>query len=210
MTRYMITKTLLSAWLYTFDCAEDSAEEAKEEFLRTLRREKTPPTPDMENGLAFEREVYAEAAGLPRVPHNKWEPGIRAVAEIIKGAPVQVRAKREIEVGGTKFLVYGILDALKAGTIYDVKFRNKSLGSAQITGKYLQSPQHPTYFFLVPGATEFQYLVSDGNDMYIETYFRDDATPMGNLISEFIHSVDHMGLLGLYEEFWATKEEAVC
>lgn len=207
MTRYLITQSLLSAWLYTFNCAEGCAEEAKESFLKTLRRERTPPTQAMENGLEFEREVYAEAAGLPRQPHKKWEPGIRAVSKIIKGAPVQVRSKREIEVGGTKFLVYGILDALRAGTIYDVKFRNTSLGSAQITGKYLDSPQHPTYFFLVPGATEFQYLVSDGDDLYVERYFRDDACHMADLIDEFIQSIDRMGLLGLYKEFWQAKYE---
>lgn len=207
MTRYLITQSLLSAWSYAFSCADGLTEEATEALMKTLRREKSPPTEAMENGLEFEREVYAEAAGLPRLPHKKWEPGIRAVSEIIKGAQVQVRAKREIELHGTKFLVYGILDALKAGTIYDVKFRNKSLMSSQITGKYLDSPQQPTYFFLVPGATEFQYLVSDGDDLYVERYFRDSVRPMGDLIDEFIQSIDRMGLLGLYKEFWQAKYE---
>ena len=73
---------------------------------------------------------------------------------------------------GTCLLYTSILDALKAGTIYDVKYLNKSMGSAELAWKYLESAQHPAYFYIVPEAHEFKYLVSDGKDLYIEQYPR--------------------------------------
>lgn len=202
MERYLITQSLLSAWGYMFDCHEDCEEDAKTDFLSALDRQKKEPTQAMLNGLAFENEVYAQAHGLSRFPHEKWEPGIRKVAEIVGAAPVQVRAMREIEVCGMTFLVYGILDALRAGVIYDVKFRNKSLGSEDIYGKYLSSPQHPAYFYIVPEATEFRYLVSDGEELYQEVYARENTRFIGDIIAEFISSLESMDLLERYKQNW--------
>lgn len=202
MEKYLITQSLLSAWNYIFDCQEGFEEEAKEDFLLALDRQKKEATQAMLNGLAFEDQVYAQAHGLPREPHEQWESGIRKVAAIIGAAPVQVKAKREIEVCGMTFLVYGILDALRAGIIYDVKFRNKSLGSEDIYGKYLGSAQHPAYFYIVPEATEFRYLVSDGEDVYQEVYTRDNTRFIGDIIAEFVKSLESMGLLERYKQHW--------
>jgi hypothetical protein len=185
-----------------FDCPEGFEEEAKADFLLSLDRQKKEPTQAMLNGLAFEDQVYAQAHGLPREPHEQWEHGIRKVASIIGNAPVQVKAKREIDVCGMTFLVYGILDALRAGIIYDVKFRNKSLGSDDIYGKYLDSPQHPAYFYIVPEATEFRYLVSDGEDVYQEVYARENTRPIGEIIKEFVASMESMGLMDRYKQHW--------
>ncbi len=202
MEKYLITQSLLSAWNYTFDCAEGCEDDAMADFLLTLDRQKKEPTEAMLNGIAFEEQVYAQAHGLKRKTHPKWETGIRKVASIIGAAPVQVKAKREIEVCGMTFLVYGILDALQAGIIYDVKFRNKSLSSEDIYGKYLGSAQHPAYFYIVPEATEFRYLVSDGEDVYQEVYLRDNTRFIGDIIEEFIKSIDSMGLLHRYKQHW--------
>lgn len=202
MEKYLITQSLLSAWEYMFDCHEGCEEDAKADFLLTLERQKKPQTEAMLNGIAFENEVYAHAHGLPRNPHDKWEPGIRKVAAIVGNAPVQVKAMRDIEVHGIPFLVYGILDALQAGVIYDVKFRNKSLGSDDIYGKYINSPQHPAYFYIVPEAVEFRYLVSDGEDVYQEVYTRENTRFIGDIISEFISSISSMGLLDTYKGHW--------
>lgn len=205
MQRYLITQSLLSAWAYTFDCYEGCEESAQEDFLRVLRREKGEQTEAMLNGISFENAVYATANGKLNPTGHKWEVGIRQVADIIKGAPVQVKAQSEITVDGIDFLVYGILDALKAGTIYDVKFKNKSFGSLDLAGDYLNSPQHPAYFYIVPEASEFKYLVSDGFDIYIETYRREDTAFIGDIIREFIESITIMDLLDLYKEKWQAK-----
>lgn len=102
-------------------------------------------------------------------------------------------------------LLYGILDALKAGTIYDVKFSNKSFGSAELAGKYLDSPQHSAYFYLIPEAHTFKYLVSDGEDLYTETYTRDATIPFPELAKMFLTSLDAMRLLDVYKEHWKSK-----
>lgn len=202
MERYLITQSLVAAWGYTFDCHEGGEQEAQADFLRVLRREPGKQNEAMRNGLAFEKQVYLAAANVPRPPHPKWEAGIQAVAARIKGAPSQVKVRRELTVGNMTFLVYGVLDALKAGTIYDVKFSQKSLGSFNAYGKYLQSPQHSFYLYMVPEAQAFQYLLSDGSDLYVETYWRNQVRPAQEIIAEFICSIESMGLLELYKEKW--------
>lgn len=202
MDRLLITQSLLSSWAYAFGCDEDRAEEALASFVQTLKREPMTQTPAMLDGIAFENEVYAAAAGVPRNPHPKWESGIQKVADIIRGAQFQVKAKRDIEVDGIPFLVYGIMDALKAGVISDVKYKAKSFGSLDLAGDYLDSAQHPAYFYIEPGAYLFQYLVSDGDDLYVEQYTREQTRPIEGIISEFIPSIKSMGLFDLYAERW--------
>jgi len=224
MARYLITQSLLSSWNYMFDCFEGYEDEAHEEFMQTLRREKGEQSEAMLKGIAFENLCYSIADGSFRpglefsgpCNPNTGEPmerqvypfgyqGACKVAEYIKNAPVQVRSQREITVDGMDFLVYGVLDALKAGTIYDVKFKNKSFGSLDLAGSYLDSPQHPAYFYIVPEASEFKYLVSDGTDIYTETYRREDTPYIGDIIHDFIDSLAGWGLLDLYKEKWLTK-----
>jgi len=200
--RYLITQSLLGSWGYLFSCMEEYQDKAYEDFLITLRREKKETTPEMQNGIDFENEVYLAAADAPRKPHPKWEQGITAVATVIKGAQVQVKAQRELTVAGMDFLVYGILDALKAGSIFDVKFLNKSFGSAELAGKYLESPQHHAYFYLIPEAVDFTYLVSDGQDLYTERYTPDMCKPFPDIVAQFIASITSMGLLDVYKEHW--------
>jgi len=199
----LITQSLLSSWGYMYNCWEEGQEQAKEDFLRSLNREPIPPNEAMQAGIDFERAVYAEAAGQPRPELPKWESGIQQIADIIRGGQVQVSIRRPITVDGVCFQIHGILDVLKAGTIYDVKYKVKSFGSLDLAGSYVDSPQHPAYFYLVPEAREFRYLVSDGTDLYIETYARQNTAYIGDLIAEFVTSIKAMGLYELYTEKWS-------
>lgn len=203
MNRYLITQSPLSAWKYTYDSYDPEA--AMDDFLRVLNREESKPTEAMLNGIAFEAEVYKAASSAPRFAHEKWESGIQKVAERIRGGQYQVKASRELVVGDMTFLCYGILDCLQAGVISDVKFKSKGFGSLDLAGSYLDSPQHPMYFYLVPEAYEFQYLVSDGDDLYVETYRREDCRSIRAIISEFLQSIKSMGYLELYKEKWLAK-----
>ncbi len=205
MDRYLITQSLISSWAYIFNCRDECQDDAIESFRRTLNREETEPTEAMLNGIAFENEVYKEASGAHREPHKNWEPGIQKVAAYIRGAQFQVRASRELIVGDMTFLCYGVLDSLKAGVISDVKYKSKSFGSLDLAGYYLDSPQHPMYFYLVPEAYEFQYLVSDGQDIYTEIYTPAECRSIRDIITEFIQSVTEIGLLPLYKENWLAK-----
>ena len=202
MARYLITQSLLSAWNYVHSCYEGCEEDAMASFLATLRREETEQTEAMLNGIEFENAVYAEASDQLRPPHPKWEYGITTIAELMKGAQFQVRVQREIEVAGMTFLVYGILDGLRAGTIFDVKFKNKSFGSLDLAGDYFDSPQHPFYFYMVPEAREFLYLVSDGNDLYIERYTPEESVTAESLILEFLQFLEAANLLDVYKAHW--------
>ena len=206
---FLITQSLVSAWAYMFDCAEGREEAAREDFERTLRREKGETTDAMQAGIDFENAVYAEADGLPREDTN-WEQGVKEVASIIRGSQVQVKLSRTITVDSEEYLVYGVLDALKAGTIFDVKFTSKGGGLKEndFYGKYLSSPQHPFYFYLVPEAREFRYLLSDGKDTYIETYHPAECRNAESIIREFITSIKEMGYLDTYKKHWVALHQA--
>lgn len=67
MARYLLTHSLLSSWLYAMkdNPREDATTErdAYAEFLTTLRREPTPTTEAMQNGIDFENLVTAITEG---------------------------------------------------------------------------------------------------------------------------------------------------
>lgn len=197
-----ITKTLLESWRYCFSCAEGYEDEAYADFLRTIRREPGETTEAMLNGLAFEDRCYRAAEGKTIRSDAKWREGALKVGEIIRGAQIQVPISRPIEVDGTTYLLKGVLDALRAGVIYDVKFLNKSLGSADVYGKWLNCTQHPAYFYLVPEAHEFQYVGSDGEDVYIETYQRDQSPDIHEIIHDFLEFLKSEGLTDVFMEKW--------
>nr|DAK92769.1 MAG TPA: hypothetical protein [Caudoviricetes sp.] len=198
----LITQTLLSAWNYAMG---NENEDAYFSFLDALHRVKHPPTEAMQNGIDFETEVYRVARGGEPLSHPEWENGIRKTAAALVGAPTQIKLSRPITVDGTELLVYGILDAMKAGIIYDVKYSNTSFGSAYLPGKYLSSPQHPAYFYLVPEAYRFDYLVSDGKDLYTESYTPKNSRPFREIASEFLSFLRAADLMSVYEELWKSK-----
>ena len=209
MARYLITQSLLSSWLYIYECREEKKDEAMASFLHALRRE--PEELDdkhrkyIQNGIDFEAEVYAEAAGKPRAPHPKWEQGVQQIAAQLKGAQFQVRVSREIEIAGITFLVYGILDALHEGVISDVKFKNDTFHGLDLAGDYLDSPQHPLYFFMVPEARLFRYMVSDGQDLYIEQYEPEDCPSAADLILQFVQFLKANNLMDTYLQHWQAR-----
>lgn len=206
MKPFLITQSLLSAYAYMFDCFEGGEEDARTAFEQTLLRVKSPPTAAIQNGLDFEALVYGIASNTaPQAPFHRWYPGAKAIADRITGAQFQVRASRTLEIDGTQYLIYGVLDALRAGVIYDVKFKNKGFGSIWLAGNYRESPQHPFYFHIVPEAYEFQYLVSDGDDLYIETYHPDECKSPEQIIRPFLGWLESEGLMDTYRRLWVSK-----
>ena len=92
------------------------------------------------------------------------------IATKINAYNVYLDGKKLVEVNGMEFVLYGRLDTLKAGTIYDIKF-----SGSYDKGKYVDSTQHPTYMELIPEADQFTYVVSNGQNVWTETY-RDSFT----------------------------------
>lgn len=201
--RYMVTHTLLGAWQHAM--AENpyadatTEEDPMEDFLKVLRREPREATEAMQNGLDFEELVtgIANGAEWQTDKENKWYDAAAKVAGIVRGGQFQVKAKKTLTVAGTEILLFGVLDVLKAGTIYDIKF-----SKGYDRGKYFDSTQHPAYFQLIPEAQEFTYLVSNGSAVYTETYRREDTRSIVPTIADFLSWLDSTGLDGIYREKW--------
>ncbi|MCD7805400.1 MAG: hypothetical protein LUH03_09740 [Oscillospiraceae bacterium] len=225
MPRYLLTHSLLSSWLYTMKSnpreTADSDKDAMADFLRVLHREPTKTTDAMQNGIDFENLVTAICRGdemfgyyemydidldimgavVPaETREHPWYKAAKQIADLVRGGQMQYKAKKEIQVDGYSILLYGRLDWLKAGTIYDIKF---SKGYER--GKYVDSTQHPVYMELIPEASEFTYLVSNGASVWTETYRRDETPSIYPTISYFLAWLEGNGLLADYLTHWAAK-----
>ena len=196
MHRYLITYSLLSSWLYIYRAYEGYEDAAYEDLLSTLRREDRPPNEAMQAGIDFENMVNACADGA----QAKTE-AVGAVADIVRGGQKQVALYKDKNIGGFDFLLYGRLDCLKAGTIYDIKF-----SKSYEVGKFLDNTQHPFYFEICPEAREFEYLVSDGTDMFREKYHRDEVSDIDRTILDFMEFLKSVNLWDLYCEKWKARE----
>ena len=198
MSRYLMTQSLLSSWQYLYESYDK--EKAENEFMKVLRREPTEQNEAMKNGIAFEQYVMAYCYGKTISSKNKWKQGIERVGEVVRGSQFQVPVYHDVRIDGVNFLLYGRLDALKAGVIRDIKF-SKSYQA----GKYINSPQHPMYLECEPCARVFEYVVCNGTDMFVERYRKEDTSPIKDMIHMFLNDMKKLGHLDLYFEGWETR-----
>ena len=156
MGRYLMTHSLLSSWLYTMkgNPYEDMTTERDPmaEFMLTLRREPTPTTEAMQNGIDFEDLVTSIINGRGD-PNNQWCAAAEKVARRCAGGVLQYKVKKTIEVGGVSLLLYGRLDCLKAGEIIDIKFTKsydtgKFFSSQKIHSTLCQRGRHGNRFII--------------------------------------------------------------
>ena len=208
MSQYLMTHSLLGAWLRSmkdnpFEEGDDPEKEtALEEFMHVLRREKTPATIAMQRGIDFEDLVTSILTDGRRVPYH-WEekhPYYEAackVANMVRGAKLQYVAQKPIVIDGMELLLYGRLDAMKEGRIFDIKFS----GSYE-RGKYRDSTQHPMYYKLVPEIMNFTYIVSNGTDVWTELYWFDEIPRIEPVITDFLHWLRDMNLMETYKQYW--------
>ena len=200
MPAYLMTHSLLASWLYAMkdNPYEDSTTERDPyaEFLQVLRREPTPTNEAMQNGIDFENLVTAFVHGRGDAS-SPWAGAAAKIADDIRGGVLQFRAKKRITVDGIEVVLYGRLDALKAGEITDIKF-SKSYDR----GKYINSTQHPTYFETVPEAQVFTYRISNGTDVWTESYRREETPSIIPTIRDFFSFLRVHGLMDLYMEKW--------
>jgi hypothetical protein len=194
-SKFLVTQSLLSDFAWIF-----KKEDGYADFLRTLRREPKEQSKAMFAGIAFEEAVTAYANGDPLNESRKHADAIREVGDECRGGQFQVRLSREIEVGGVQFLAYGVLDCLKAGTIYDIKF-----SKTYTVGKYRDSPQHPMYFYICPEAQEFVYLISDGEGVCRERYAPDITEPIEYHIGCLMKFLDRHELVDEYAANWQAQ-----
>lgn len=120
MAAYLVTHSLLSSWLHLIreNPYEDLTTEGDPlaEFMLVLRREPTPRTEAMQNGIDFENLVTAIVNGHDD-PNNPWNWAAGQIAAIIKGGQLQFKARRTIQVRGmnnnsVKHIPLDVLDKL--------------------------------------------------------------------------------------------------
>lgn len=191
--RLRITQSLLSAWEYSF-----KTDDGYEEFLRTLNREKKQPTKQMLDGIRFENCLnnMLRGAGVPW--DHEWYTVLNEMANELDGAQQQVTLFSEIVVDWQPFLLHGVLDYLREGHIFDCKFSKR-----YHLNKYLNSPQTPMYFALVPEAMDFTYIISDGSYVYRERYPREIVPSVEPEIRHFMEYLKKHGLWEIYKEKWS-------
>jgi hypothetical protein len=185
--------------------AEAQREKAAADFMSALRRERTPTTEAMQKGIDFENMVTRLENGEPcdKLPNwGKWGGAAAMIADIVRGGILQASFSEPATINGLDVLLYGRLDALKAGIIYDIKF-----SGVYTPGKFLGSPQHPLYFAVVPEAAGFEYLIfKPGEGVYRERYRRADAQDISITVGAFIDYLGDSGLMALYREQWGTRQ----
>ena len=196
--RFLITQSLISAWQWGL-----KLEDGYDDFLSTLRREPIKPNKAMLDGQRFENILNSTLNGVPIDPAHEWYVPITDLTLTLWGAQQQVALSKDVTVDGINFVLYGRLDYLKAGIIYDTKF-----SKTYRVGKYLESPQHPMYFALVPEAREFQYKICDGTYVYTETYRPDEVEPIERTIKHFMGFLDKHNLVKTFCDNWQSRRRA--
>lgn len=173
MSKCLLTASLLNSWYYLVDHGGDM-----NEFVKTLRREPLEQTEVMQLGNEFET----------------W--AIENVKELHGGV---YQAALYSEIPG--FLLYGKLDVLKAGTIYDIKRT-----SSYEVGKFYGFPQTSMYFALVPEATRFTYIIGCNHQLYRETYTREETAPIQQIAKQFASWLTINNLMNIYADNWKARD----
>lgn len=193
--KYHLTQSLLSDFQRIF-----TSEDGYEGFIKSLNRQPKPLSEAMAKGIEFESCVNSALDGEHIPENHKWYKPVMYLADYLAGAQQQVTVKKDMIVDGVCFELYGVLDFLRAGIIYDTKF-----STHYYVNKYLSSPQHPLYLYLVPEAREFQYLSCDGQFIYRETYRPEDTAPIEVTIRQFMQFLDKHDLIETYTSIWNLK-----
>lgn len=179
MENYLITPSLLNSFSYYM-----SEYGKREDFLKTLSREKFEPNEAMQKGIEFEDDInFACKHGIesPKQELAQYCNIVNEISDIVQGGVWQAKVQKALKIGDTEYLVYGICDNIKKDTIYDIKYtKNYELG------KYSNSIQHPIYMYCT-GLSKFAYLISDGKEWWREDYqaTKDIENDIKSRITEF-------------------------
>lgn len=191
MEKYLITSSLLDSWQYLLKGQYGNMDD----FLSTLKREPHETTKAQQEGFDF--EDYMIDNYIPT-----------------KNGQYQVKVSKEYtSLNGITYILYGRLDCLKEGVIYDYKHTSK-----YEVGKFFNRCQTSMYMALVPEAYKMQYIVGinkpqyqiqDINDcpynLYLEDYRRDEIMPIEDIINRFEEWLNLTNLMETYKQYWKSK-----
>lgn len=195
MAKYYITPTLLNSWQYNIKNG------TLEDFIKVLNKEEFEPSESILKG--FEYEKYMQ---------ENFE-------ETLGGA-YQVKVSKEYG----DYLLYGIIDCLKGGIIYDYKYTQ-----SYEVGKFFNNNQTLMYLEMVPEAKKMVYLITNKfkkteypdlnfkdvanveyevGDIFREEYTKDMfPETMNSILHKFEEWLKQYNLFELYTEKWKCKEE---
>ena len=217
--KYLLTYTLLNSWKYWMDYDGDDDTDAKQDFENTLN--KVPWENDyMKDGKEFEawirlccdlgykithlekvKEIHIKDHEVIIPGHNPYAMCIKEIADEVKGGVWQVPNYTDIDVDGQLFVLYSKSDVLRGPDLYDIKFTSYYQGI-----KYQHSCQHRIYFECFRGVRDCHYFVSDGKNVYRETYHRDETESVIPMIRDFWSWVNQFPeYLNLFQENWKAK-----
>ena len=209
MTKYLITTTLLNSYQYYINDEFKSPADSRADFLKTLSKEKFEPNEAMRKGIDFERDIqYAtnpfNQIDIFHADYDEKQHIINQIAKIVNGGLWQQTCKKDLHIGDKDFLLYGKMDVVKRDTVYDIKFT-----SNYELGKFLDSAQHLIYLYCT-GLPKFQYLISDGEDFWIEDYHNhaNIENEIKSKISDFLGYLENdKEAKEMFETKWGTKYE---
>ena len=193
MAKYYITPTLLNSWQYNIKNG------TLEDFKKVLNKEQFEPTESILKGFEYEKymqENYKETLG---------------------GA-YQVKLSKEYG----DYLLYGIIDCLKGGIIYDYKYTQN-----YEVGKFFNNHQTLMYLEMVPEAKKMIYLITNKfnkieypdmefkdvskieyevGDIFKEEYTKDMfPETIDSILHKFGQWLKQYNLYDLYVEKWKCK-----
>ena len=193
MAKYYITPTLLNSWQYNIKNG------TLEDFVKVLNKEEFEPTESILKG--FEYEKYMQ---------ENFE-------ETLNGA-YQVKVSKEYG----DYLLYGIIDCLKGGIIYDYKYTKN-----YEVGKFFNNHQTLMYLEMVPEAKKMIYLITNKfekteypdlnykdvskveyevGDIFREEYTKDMFPETeDSILHKFEQWLKQYNLFDLYTEKWKCK-----
>lgn len=193
MAKYYLTPTLLNSWSY---CIKNGT---LEDFIKVLNKEPFEDTESIIKGYQFEaymQENYEET----------------------KNGAYQVKISKE----HGDYLLYGIVDCLKGGIIYDYKYTKN-----YDVGKFFNNHQTLMYLEMIPEASKMVYLITnkfekieyaDNNfqdiknveyevgDIFKEEYTKDMfPETIDSILHKFEEWLKQYNLFDLYAEKWKCK-----
>ena len=177
MSKYYITASLLNSWQYNIKNG------TLEDFIKTLKKEEFEPTESILKGFEYEKYMQENF-------------------EETQGGAYQVKVSKEYG----DYLLYGIIDCLKSGTIYDYKYTKN-----YEVGKFYNNHQTLMYLEMIPEAKKMVYLITnkfkeEPGDIYREEYTKDMfPETMYSIIHKFEEWLKQYNLFDLYAEKWKCK-----
>ena len=222
MTKYLITPSLLNSFSwYLKESFTKTEAEQRQEFLQTLRREKTPTTEAQQRGLDFEEKIkfYCE--------HNSFK-GPATYSGVILYEDLDTRsdyeqhiiytkiAKHDIPLFQIDYVVKKVGDIVKGGLWQETVKKDLTVGNQEFLlygrtdvikrdtifdikftsnyelGKFQDSSQHLIYLYC-SDLPKFSYLISDGKDWWREDYFNHAGIEdeIKTKISEFLSYLEN-------------------